>query len=445
MAAPSSIGQGQGLAQVLNPSFAGKAFMAQQAQQADADAKKAAQIERSRAEIQGKLKDLSGAKLWATRDGDSFRKQYQDAMNKYSGKWDLVAKGNTPESEQFNQDFLDLGLVAQKSVESKANAEQWEKELFGEGADKYTDEDRALYNQWVAAPMNFEQPKFLADFGIDPTKVYKEKAGDVYQEHAMRNYSSGGGFTDEKGYTYKNIKGDPKVLEGLESSLKTDAKFVSTVTKRFGKEAEAAGFDDPVEYFMSTQRPAYEVNINEYSETRPPQGGKTKEFDEANIIEDYTYANTAIGKFGGTSYQTEGVHSSAPLTANVLNVDNQKLSKTGVPQKMTYAYPTLVKVDKTGKILPKGSKSEGTLKIMVQGQGVIDFNDGTKGDVNIIRPFDEVREDFVQQGYDVDAIEQSLKSKGDAKATPKTTERVDKNSGKVAIFDAETKQFIRWK
>lgn len=446
MAAPSTTQQGQGFAQVLGDTFAGKVFLNQKAQEAEEEGKKAARIERSRAEVQGKLKDISGAKIWATRDGDDYRKEYMNRMGKYNGKWDLVAKGNTPEAEQFNQDILDLGLLAQKSTESKAQAEQWEKELFGEGANKYTDEDRAQFNEWVAAPLNFEQPKFLADFGIDPIKIYKEKAGDPYQEHAMKNYKESGGFGDEAIYRSKTITGDPKVREGLENSLKADPSFVSTVSKRFGDEAKAKGFDDPVEYFFSLQRPTYDVNIRE-SITTPRGGqGKKKEFDEANIIDDYTYAKTAIGSFGGTSYQTEGIRSNAPLTANVLTVENKKLSVPGVPQNMVYAYPTITKVDKSGKIIPKGSKQEGTPKIMVQGQGVINYNDGTADKVNIIRPFDEVREDFIQQGYDVDAIEQSLMNRGGNAPTKKNEViRVDKNTGREAIFDAETKQFIRWK
>lgn len=448
---PSTTGQGQGFAQVLQPGFAAKTYFAQQEAEAEAAQKKAAQIERSRAEIQGKLKDLSGAKVWATRDGDEYRKAYMDKMGKYTGKWDLVAKGNTPEAEQFNQDVIDLGLLAQKSVESKANAEQWEKELFGEGADKYTDEDRRLFNEWVAAPLNFEQPKFLADFKLDLDKLYDANVAEPTLTHMEKNKQQYSGFTDDKTYSGLKMQTDPEVLKANETLFISNPKVISQISKDYAEAAKKDGYDDTVRWWLDQKKKSVEAKTSSYFE-KPREGGKKVEFNEGNITNDNVFLEQGGNVFSGTTYQTEGVKANVPITESTYVIRGgrgeviraEKAFDIGNPQ-LTYSSPTLVYVDKTGKILPKGAKG-GTPKVMVMGTGWVSTPEGEEK-VSVYRPFEELKENFRQEGHDVDAIEQSLMSK----VAPQTTttkdlsgEYKDKSTGKIWIADKNGK-FVKWK
>ena len=144
MAAPTSKGQGHGLAQVLNTGNAVNAYVGeQQRKNAEADYERK-KMDATIDELKGRFDEVLKTDIFYNRDREAFMDKYNSLRNQFNGKWEQVYRGNTPEARQYNDALLELYTLAGKSKEDKKYAKEMYDDLTNpEKEDWYSDEARS--------------------------------------------------------------------------------------------------------------------------------------------------------------------------------------------------------------------------------------------------------------------------------------------------------------
>lgn len=424
---PSSKGQGQGFAQVFAPTRTADYYIAKKEEEkAEAKEKKAEAKEKQERqrriedELKGRLDKALQADIFFTRDKDAFSKKWSELRGQFDGKWEQVYKGDTPEARAYNDAIMELYATANQSKEVKDWVIKKQSEME-KNPQLYTEEDWDALNNLKNTPLNFNVPNIIEDVPYDWQKNFNQNVVDPLRTKALNRKKSGTYEEGDQRISYESFSVSPEERKNqLSSWWLNDASARQKFIKTHQKEIQEKNID-PFQLFIDKMYPDTQVDVRGYSRTSMGGGGKELTFDEGNIQEDVTLKEepslfrSVGGEFTARTYQTGKVTSNAPFT------DQTKIILPGgkiVPYNaieatsVDYSTPMLVRVDEKGNILPKGSTG-GTPKVVVIGKMVTGSGD-KRQEATIYRPFSELKQNFVEAGYNADAIEKSLKQQGAA-------------------------------
>ncbi len=246
MASPTTIQEGQGLAQIFQGNMAADVYAYQQQLRAQQEAERKKKADLAAKELSGQFEALSKKNIFETRDTDAFRGKIDDIRTKYAGKWEELYKGDTPLRRDLEKDMLDVSLWADQSAASKKELQGIWKDAFQDNADKYTDAQRATIENLMTTPGAFEVPyKQLIPFeNIDIETHFMENAAKPAYEEAAKRFSTDNSWKGLQNYgSIQQTKLPEETVEEYWSHWLSDPKLQNALYHRYGAEAEAAGME----------------------------------------------------------------------------------------------------------------------------------------------------------------------------------------------------------
>lgn len=251
MAAPTTKGQGQGLAQVLSPGSMAMDLYGQQMQLREADRqRRAAEAEKAHKELSGKFSDLYKSEIFESRDTEAFINKIKGIEDKYAGQMEKIWKGTDPQLvREFNDDILDAKMWAASSKQTKEDLQKVREDMFTKNPDKYSDEQRSSFNTFIATDNagQFQVPwdEWKPRNDIDLDKEFTERAYKPAKAQAHDMFTSQGVYetADGKFYNTYNRSTLPKEeAEKIWSGFITDPRIVDAMVSRFGSVEKAKEF-----------------------------------------------------------------------------------------------------------------------------------------------------------------------------------------------------------
>ncbi len=287
MAAPTTIQEGQGLAQIFQGNMAADVYAYQQQLRAQQDAERAKKADLAAKELSGQFEALNKKNIFETRDTDEFRSKIDQVRNKYSGKWEELYKGDTPLRRDLEKDLLDVSLWADQSASSKKELQGIWKDAFQDNADKYTDQQRAKIEELMVTPGAFKVPyKELIPFeNIDLEKAFMDLSYKPAAQEAADRFTSDNSWRGLQNYgSIKQTKLPEESVESHWAQFINDPKVQNALYHKYGAEAEAAGMD-LIEY-VKQNTPYYDrlkINKKQTASGLIKDSGEDKVFDPNNF------------------------------------------------------------------------------------------------------------------------------------------------------------------